>query len=92
MHNCSNASSFAWHAGGLVGITFGYKMYTVAGGEVGVARWEQTDGGKDRNIPAAIFMPWALSCTISDAVVSMLLRPTLQQVLGMDQVDGDKND
>lgn len=86
---CKNA---AQHAGGLVGISLGYEMYILAGGERGVTRWEQVDGGKDRTVPAVIFMPWALSCTISDALVSMLLRQTLQQVLDIDQVDGEKID
>lgn len=75
-----------------MGISVGYQMYRIAGGESGPSRWEPTEGGKDRNVPPVIFMPWALSCTISDAVVSMIVRPVLEQALDIGPVDADNGD
>lgn len=75
-----------------MGISLGYQMYRVGGGEPGSARWQQIEGGRDQTVPAVIFMPWALSCTVSDAVVSSLLRPVLEQVLGIDQEHRDSGD
>lgn len=72
-----------------MGISIGYQMYRIAGRDPGTARWEQTEGGKDRSVPAVIFMPWALSCTISDALVAMLLRPILEQAIDMGQFEED---
>eukprot|EP00892_Ulva_mutabilis_P004845 jgi/Ulvmu1/2732/UM014_0189.1 len=77
--------------GGLMGISVGYHMYRLIGGESGTSRWEQMEGGRDRPVPAAIFMPWALSCTVSDAVISMVLRPVLEQALDMVPIDADNN-
>ena len=45
-------------------------------------RWEPS-GGKEKHVPAAIFVCWALGYNVAESLVMALLRPHLEVYLGL---------
>lgn len=60
----------------------GHKLWLSCGGKPGVDRWVAEDG-KEKPIPTAIFLCWALGYNVADSLMQALLRPHLEVYLGL---------
>lgn len=69
----------------------GRSLWLSFGGKPGVERWTP-EGGKEKSIPTAIFLFWALGYNVADSLMQALLRPQLEVYLGLAPPAHDEDD
>jgi hypothetical protein len=70
-------------AGCGIGVGIGQKLWLSCGGTPGVERWTSAGQGKEKQVPTAILVCWALGYNVAESLMQAFLRPHIEVYLGL---------